>query len=80
MQLLPSTLNIPILLVEHNIEYLLDLQRYLLFSSSTSNDRFRLWQEYYRTFLSGKKSMESSIKSCYAYKGGRNNRKEPIGA
>ena len=51
MQLLPSTLNIPILLVEHNIEYLLDLQRYLLFSSSTSNDRFRLWQEYYRTFL-----------------------------
>ena len=51
MQLLPRTLNIPILLVEHNIEYLLDLQRYLLFSSSTSNDRFRLWQEYYRTFL-----------------------------
>ena len=51
MQLLPSTLNIPILLVEHNIEYLLDLQRFLLSGSYTSNDRFCLWQEYYRTFL-----------------------------
>ena len=51
MQLLPSTLNIPILLVEHNIEYLLDLQRFLLSKSSTSNGRFCLWQEYYRTFL-----------------------------
>ena len=28
MQLLPSIMNIPILLVEHNIEYLLDLQRF----------------------------------------------------
>ena len=51
MQLLPSILNIPILLVEHNIEYLLDLQRFLLSASYTSNDRFCLWQEYYRTFL-----------------------------
>jgi len=51
MQLLPSILNIPILLVEHNIEYLLDLQRFLLSGSYTSNDRFCLWQEYYRTFL-----------------------------
>jgi polysaccharide biosynthesis protein PslH len=49
MQLLPLTLNIPILLVEHNIEYLLDLQRFLL--SRSSNGRFRLWQKYYRTFL-----------------------------
>ena len=51
MQLLPITLNIPILLVEHNIEYLLDLQRFELLRSSTSNGRFCLWQEYYRTFL-----------------------------
>ena len=51
MQLLPITLNIPILLIEHNIEYLLDLQRFILSRSSTSKGRFRLWQEYYRTFL-----------------------------
>jgi glycosyltransferase involved in cell wall biosynthesis len=50
MQLLPSALNIPILLVEHNMEYLLDLQRFALSRSSTSNGRFYLWQEYYRTF------------------------------
>lgn len=51
MQLLPSALNIPILLVEHNIEYLLDLQRFALSSrSSTSKGRLYLWQEYYRTF------------------------------
>jgi glycosyltransferase involved in cell wall biosynthesis len=51
MQLLPSALNIPILLVEHNIEYLLDLQRFALSSrSSTSNGRFYLWQEFYHTF------------------------------
>lgn len=51
MQLLPSILNIPVLLVEHNIEYLLDLQRFLLSRTSTSNNRFSFWQEYYRTFL-----------------------------
>jgi glycosyltransferase involved in cell wall biosynthesis len=51
MQLLPSALNIPILLVEHNIEYLLDLQRFALSSrSSTLIGRFSLWQEYCRTF------------------------------
>jgi glycosyltransferase involved in cell wall biosynthesis len=50
MQLLPSALSIPMLLVERNIEYLLDLQRFALSGASTSNGRFYLWQEYYRTF------------------------------
>jgi glycosyltransferase involved in cell wall biosynthesis len=49
MQLLPRKLNVPVLLVEHNIEYMLNSQRYLL--SRSPYDRFFYWQEYRYTFL-----------------------------
>jgi glycosyltransferase involved in cell wall biosynthesis len=49
MQLLPSKLDVPVVLVEHNMEYLLNLQRFLL--SKSSQDIFSNWQEYYYTFL-----------------------------
>ena len=62
MQLLPSILNIPILLVEHNIEYLLDLQRFLSSRTSTSNNRFSFWQEYYRTFLWERRALNLASK------------------
>jgi glycosyltransferase involved in cell wall biosynthesis len=47
MQLLPSKLKIPIILVEHNIEYLLTLQRFML--STSSQEKSRYWQEYVYT-------------------------------
>lgn len=49
MQLLPRNLDLPIVLVEHNIEYSLDLQR--TFLSRSSQDFFSSWREYYFTFL-----------------------------
>jgi glycosyltransferase involved in cell wall biosynthesis len=48
MQLLPNESNVPILLVEHNMEYLLNIQRLLL--SSSLADRFLYWRDYYNTF------------------------------
>ncbi|MGA9844207.1 MAG: glycosyltransferase family 4 protein [Nitrososphaeraceae archaeon] len=48
MQLLPNESNVPILLVEHNMEYMLNLQRLLL--SSSLADRFLYWRDYYNTF------------------------------
>jgi glycosyltransferase involved in cell wall biosynthesis len=47
MQLLPSTLHVPVLLVEHNIEYLLILQNFLL--ARSAQERFHFWQEYVYT-------------------------------
>jgi polysaccharide biosynthesis protein PslH len=47
MQLLPSILHVPVLLVEHNIEYLLVLQRFLL--ARSEQERFRFWREYVHT-------------------------------
>ena len=47
MQLLPSILHVPVLLVEHNIEYLLILQRFLL--ARSGQERFHIWQEYVHT-------------------------------
>lgn len=47
MQLLPSILHVPVLLVEHNIEYLLILQRFLL--ARSAQERFHIWQEYVHT-------------------------------
>jgi polysaccharide biosynthesis protein PslH len=44
MQLLPSILHVPVLLVEHNIEYLLILQRFKL--ARSAQERFYFWQEY----------------------------------
>ena len=71
MQLLPSTLNIPILLVEHNIEYLLNYARYLLFLVHQHQMIvFAFGRNIIAPFF-GKEDMESSIKSCYAYKEGR---------
>lgn len=49
MQLLPMSLELPVVLVEHNIEYSLDLQRIIL--SRSSQDFFSHWREYYLTFL-----------------------------
>jgi glycosyltransferase involved in cell wall biosynthesis len=49
MQLLPRNLDLPIVLVEHNIEYSLDLQR--TFLSRSSQDFFSSWREYYFTFF-----------------------------
>jgi polysaccharide biosynthesis protein PslH len=49
MQLLPRRLNVPVLLVEHNMEYMLNSQRYLL--SRSPHDRFFNWQEYHYTLL-----------------------------
>ena len=49
MQLLPTSLELPVVLVEHNIEYSLDLQRIIL--SRSSQDFFSHWREYYLTFL-----------------------------
>jgi glycosyltransferase involved in cell wall biosynthesis len=49
MQLLPIDLDLPVVLVEHNIEYSLDLQRTLL--SRSSEDFLSNWREYYCTFL-----------------------------
>jgi glycosyltransferase involved in cell wall biosynthesis len=47
MQLLPSVLHVPVLLVEHNIEYLLILQRFML--ARSAQERSRFWQEYVYT-------------------------------
>ena len=47
MQLLPSILHVPVLLVEHNIEYLLILQRFLL--ARSEQERIHFWQEYVYT-------------------------------
>ena len=49
MQLLPMSLELPVVLVEHNIEYSLDLQRTLL--SRSYQDFISHWREYYLTFL-----------------------------
>jgi glycosyltransferase involved in cell wall biosynthesis len=49
MQLLPTDLGLPVVLVEHNIEYSLDLQRMLL--SRTAEEFLSSWREYYLTFL-----------------------------
>jgi polysaccharide biosynthesis protein PslH len=49
MQLLPRKLDVPVLLVEHNMEYMLNSQRYQL--SRSPHDRFFYWQEYHYTFL-----------------------------
>jgi polysaccharide biosynthesis protein PslH len=48
-QLLPMDLALPLVLVEHNIEYSLDLQRMLL--SRSTEDFLSNWREYYLTFL-----------------------------
>jgi polysaccharide biosynthesis protein PslH len=47
MQLLPSRLKVPIILVEHNIEYLLTLQRFML--SKSCQEKSHYWQEYVYT-------------------------------
>jgi glycosyltransferase involved in cell wall biosynthesis len=47
MQLLPSKLKIPVILVEHNIEYLLNLQRFML--ATSPQERSRYWREYVYT-------------------------------
>ena len=47
MQLLPPKLEAPVLLVEHNIEYSLSLQRLIL--SKSPQDRSRYWREYVYT-------------------------------
>ena len=44
MQLLPIKTLQPVLLVEHNIEYLLNLQRFMI--ATSLEERSRLWQEY----------------------------------
>lgn len=44
MQLLPIKILQPVLLVEHNIEYLLNLQRFMI--ATSLEERSRLWQEY----------------------------------
>jgi polysaccharide biosynthesis protein PslH len=49
MQLLPMDIALPIVLVEHNIEYSLDLQR--MFLSRSSEEFLSSWREYYSTFL-----------------------------
>jgi glycosyltransferase involved in cell wall biosynthesis len=49
MQLLPMDLPLPVVLVEHNIEYSLDLQRMLL--SRSTEEFLSSWREYYLTFL-----------------------------
>jgi glycosyltransferase involved in cell wall biosynthesis len=48
MQLLPIDIRQPVLLVEHNIEYLLNLQRMMI--ATSFEERSRLWQEYVFTF------------------------------
>jgi polysaccharide biosynthesis protein PslH len=47
MQLLPPKLEVPVLLVEHNIEYSLSLQRMIL--SKSPQERSRYWREYVYT-------------------------------
>ena len=47
MQLLPAGLDLPVVLVEHNIEYSLDLQRTIL--SRSCQDFLSNWREYYYT-------------------------------
>lgn len=47
MQLLPTMLHVPVLLVEHNIEYLLILQKFML--ARSTQERFHLWHEYVYT-------------------------------
>ena len=47
MQHLPTKIDIPILLVEHNIECLLSLQRYKL--AKTKRERLYYWREYLYT-------------------------------
>lgn len=49
MQLLPMDLAVPVVLVEHNIEYSLDLQRMLL--SRSTEEFLSSWREFYLTFL-----------------------------
>jgi glycosyltransferase involved in cell wall biosynthesis len=44
MQLLPIKILQPVLLVEHNIEYLLNLQRFMI--ATSLEERSRLWHEY----------------------------------
>jgi polysaccharide biosynthesis protein PslH len=44
MQLLPPILQIPVLLVEHNVEYLLTLQRFML--ARSIQERSHFWKEY----------------------------------
>lgn len=48
MQLLPMDLALPVVLVEHNVEYSLDLQRMLL--SRSTEEFLSRWREYYLTF------------------------------
>jgi glycosyltransferase involved in cell wall biosynthesis len=48
MHLLPIKTLQPVLLVEHNIEYLLNLQRMMV--APSLEERSRLWQEYVFTF------------------------------
>ena len=47
MQHLPTKPEIPVLLVEHNIEYLLNLQRFIL--ATTQQDKSYYWREYVYT-------------------------------
>jgi glycosyltransferase involved in cell wall biosynthesis len=47
MQNLPTVLHVPILLVEHNIECLLQLQRFML--ASNQDEKFYYWKEYIYT-------------------------------
>ena len=47
MQHIPTKPKIPILLVEHNIEYLLSLQRLML--ATTQQDKSHYWREYVYT-------------------------------
>jgi glycosyltransferase involved in cell wall biosynthesis len=47
MQHLPANLDVPVLLVEHNIECLLNLQRFML--ASTQEDKSYYWKEYIYT-------------------------------
>jgi glycosyltransferase involved in cell wall biosynthesis len=44
MQLLPMTIKQPVILVEHNIEYLLNLQRMKI--ATSSEEIYRSWQDY----------------------------------
>jgi polysaccharide biosynthesis protein PslH len=44
MQLLPLKIRQPLLLVEHNVEYLLNLQRMMI--ATSFEEIFRFWQEY----------------------------------
>ena len=65
MQLLPPILEIPVLLVEHNIEYSLSLQRFML--AKSIQEQIQLLERVCLYSKMGANILEASDTMCYTY-------------